>query len=148
MALTAQERIVVLSDVARGLAYLHSQVLVIHRDVKSANVLLDRGCVGRIGDFGVAKSGWRESESDGTVTHVHTQQMMGTLVYMAPEYKNGQVSTKIDAFAFGLVILETLTGYTVTAPAPGYRNLLAMFEEELDTSSKILAHLDRHADCE
>ena len=45
--LTANERILVLSDVARGLAYLHSEVRVIHRDVKSANVLLDRGCLGR-----------------------------------------------------------------------------------------------------
>jgi len=42
--LTCAERITVLSDVARGLAYLHSEVKVIHRDVKSANVLLDRGC--------------------------------------------------------------------------------------------------------
>ena len=54
--LTARERILVLSDVARGLADLHSQVVIIHRYVKSANVLLDRGCVGRIGDFGIAKS--------------------------------------------------------------------------------------------
>jgi serine/threonine protein kinase len=42
--LTAKERILVLSDFARGLAYLHSEVRVIHRDVKSANVLLDEGC--------------------------------------------------------------------------------------------------------
>ena len=54
--LTAKERIIVLSDVLRGLAYLHSQVRVIHRDVKSANVLIDKGCVGRIGDFGIARS--------------------------------------------------------------------------------------------
>ena len=54
--LTVNERIVVLSDVARGLAYLHSQVRVVHRDVKSANVLLDEGCRGRIGDFDIAKS--------------------------------------------------------------------------------------------
>jgi interleukin-1 receptor-associated kinase 4 len=54
--LTANERIRVLSDIAWGLAYLHWEVRVIHRDVKSANVLLDRGCLGRIGDFGIAKS--------------------------------------------------------------------------------------------
>jgi serine/threonine protein kinase len=88
----------VLSDVARGLAYLHSEVRVIHRDVKSANVLLDRGCLGRIGDFGIARS------LGITYTHIHTEHVMGTQVYMAPEYKNSELSTKVDAFAFGLVL--------------------------------------------
>jgi serine/threonine protein kinase len=80
------------------LAYLHSEVRVIHRDVKSANVLLDRGCLGRIGDFGIARS------LGITYTHIHTEHVMGTQVYMAPEYKNSELSTKVDAFAFGLVL--------------------------------------------
>jgi serine/threonine protein kinase len=54
--LTANERVILLSDVARGLAYLHSELCVIHRDVKSANVLLDEGCRDRICDFGIPKS--------------------------------------------------------------------------------------------
>jgi hypothetical protein len=54
--LTSKERILVLSDVLRGLAYLHAEVRVNHRDVKSASVLIDHGCVGRIGDFGIARS--------------------------------------------------------------------------------------------
>ncbi len=54
--LTANERVRVISDVARGLAYLHSEVRVIHHDVKSANVLLDKGCHDRTGDFGIARS--------------------------------------------------------------------------------------------
>jgi serine/threonine protein kinase len=116
--LTANERILVLSDVARGLAYLHSEVRVIHRDVKSANVLLDRGCQGRVGDFGIAKS-LNDNNAGITSTHMHTEHVMGTQVYMAPEYKNGELSTKVDAFAFGLVVLETLTGYAVCSPAPG-----------------------------
>jgi serine/threonine protein kinase len=70
---------------------------------------------------------------------------MGTQVYMAPEYKNGNLSTKVDAFAFGLVVIETLTGYAVCSPAPGHRDLLSMFEKELDTASKLLAHLDKRA---
>ena len=142
--LTANERIIVLSDVARGLAYLHLEVRVIHRDVKSANVLLDRGCLGRIGDFGIARS-LNDNHSGTTSTHMHTEHVMGTQVYMAPEYKNGELSTKVDAFAFGLVVLETLTGYAVCSPAPGHRNLLSMFDQELDTATKLLAHLDRRA---
>ena len=69
--LTASERMTVLSDVARGLAFLHSEVGVIHRDVKSSNVLIDRGCVGRIGDFGIAKS--VSSSGNMTATHMQTQ---------------------------------------------------------------------------
>ena len=65
---------------------------------------------------------------------------------MAPEYhRGGELSTKVDAFAFGLVIIETLTGYAVCSPAPGHRNLLSMFDQELDTAIKLLAHLDRRA---
>jgi serine/threonine protein kinase len=140
----ANERVIVLSDVARGLAYLHSEVRVIHRDVKSANVLLDRGCQGRIGDFGIARS-LNDNHSGITSTHMHTEHVMGTQVYMAPEYIHGELSTKVDAFAFGLVVLETLTGYAVCSPAPGHRNLLSMFDQELDTAIKLLAHLDRRA---
>jgi serine/threonine protein kinase len=106
--LTANERILVLSDVARGLAYLHSEVRVIHRDVKSANVLLDEGCRDRVGDFGIAKS-LNDINAGITVTHMQTERVMGTQVYMTPEYMRGELSTKVDSFAFGLVVLETLT---------------------------------------
>jgi serine/threonine protein kinase len=49
---------------------------------------------------------------------------MGTQVYMEPEYMRGELSMKVDSFAFGLVVLETLTGLPVYSPAPGHRNLL------------------------
>ncbi len=143
MPLTANEWIVVLSDVARALTYLHSEVCVIHGDVKSATVLLDRGCQGRIGDFGIASS-LNDNHTVITSTHMHTEHVMDTKVYMVPEYKNGELSTKVDAFAFGLV-LETLTGYVVCSPALGHSSLLSMFDQELDTVVKFLAHLDRRA---
>ena len=98
--LTARERILVLSDVARGLAYLHAQVRVVHRDVKSANVLIDNGCVGRIGDFGIARS--VRDTCGVTATLLQTQAPMGTTIYMSPECMLGDLSYKVDAFAFGL----------------------------------------------
>jgi serine/threonine protein kinase len=125
--LTSKERILVLSDVARGLAYLHSEIFppVIHSDVKSANVFLDRPhhrfryCA-RIGDFGI----------------------------LAKSPVNGDMSTRVDSFAFGIVVLETLTGYPVHVPqqpAPGHQNLLSMFKDTLDTRENLLLHLDKRA---
>ncbi len=141
--LTANERILVLADVVRGLTCLHSEVLVIHRDVKSANVLLDRGCQGRIGDFGIARS-LKDNGGGITFTHVQTEHVIGTQVYMAPEYHRGdELSTKVDAFAFGLVVIETLTGYAVCSPAPGHCDFLSMFQDEIDTTDNLVAHLGK-----
>ena len=75
---------------------------------------------------------------------MQTKQVMGTQVYMSPEYKNGEISTKVDSFAFGLVVLEALTAYPISAP-PGHANLLSMFEDTLDTPEKLLPHLDKRA---
>jgi serine/threonine protein kinase len=119
-------------------------VCVIHRDVKSANVLLDRGCQGRIGDFGIAKS-LNDNSTDIAVTYMQTEHILGTQVHMAPEYKNGNLSMKVDTFAFGLVIIETLTGLPVLIPVVGHRDLLSMFEEDLDNPTKLLTHLDKRA---
>ena len=67
---------------------------------------------------------------------MQTEHILGTQVYMAPEYKNGNLSMKVDAFSFGLVIIETLTGLPVLIPAVGHRDLLSMFEEDLDHPPK------------
>ena len=89
----------------------------------------------------------RETEaSHSHMSHLQTEHVMCTQVYMTPEYhRGGELSTKVDAFAFGLVIIETLTGYAVCSPAPGHRDLLSMFEENLDNPTKLLAHLDKPA---
>ena len=141
--LTSKERILVLSDVLRGLAYLHAEVRVIHRDVKSANVLIDHGCVGRIGDFGIARS--VRDTCGVTATQLQTQAPMGTTIYMSPESVRGELSYKVDSFAFGLVMIETLTGLPVLHPAAGRSNLHTMFEEDMDTAEEFLKHLDTRA---
>ena len=53
--------------------------------------------------------------------------------------------SKVDTFAFGIVVIKTLTGYAVCSPAPGHHNLLSLFQEEIDTADKLLAHLDKRA---
>jgi len=62
--LTASERILVLSDVAQGLAFLHSEVKVIHRDFTSASVVLDRNCVGRISKKTNSQNVWPRINSN------------------------------------------------------------------------------------
>jgi serine/threonine protein kinase len=109
----------------------------IHRDVKSTNVLLDEGCRDRIGDFGITKSP-NDINTDITVTHMQTEHVLGTQVYMT-------LSMKVDSFSFGLVIIETLTGLLVLNPDVCHCNLLEWFEEDLDNPTNLQTHLDKKA---
>ncbi|KAL5198792.1 hypothetical protein ABZP36_002304 [Zizania latifolia] len=91
---------------AKGFAYLHEECnpRIIHRDIKSANILLDNNFEPLVADFGMAKL---TSESD---THVSTR-VMGTFGYLAPEYaSSGKLTDKSDVFSYGVMLLELLTG--------------------------------------
>ncbi|KAL6636837.1 hypothetical protein ACP70R_024409 [Stipagrostis hirtigluma subsp. patula] len=91
---------------ARGLAYLHEDChpRIIHRDIKSANILLDNNFEAMVADFGLAKL------TSDTNTHVSTR-VMGTFGYLAPEYaSSGKLTEKSDVFSYGVVLLELLTG--------------------------------------
>ncbi|CAM8925082.1 unnamed protein product [Rhodiola kirilowii] len=96
----------VLSDVAEGLNYLHNgwDQVVIHRDIKSSNVLLDSDMRGRLGDFGLAKL-YQHGEAPGTT------RVVGTLGYLAPELaKVVSPTTASDVYSFGVVALEVACG--------------------------------------
>ncbi|KAL0424554.1 UNVERIFIED_CONTAM: Proline-rich receptor-like protein kinase PERK8 [Sesamum radiatum] len=101
-------RVKVAAGAARGLSYLHEdcQPRIIHRDIKSTNILLDNNFEARVADFGLAKLAL---ELD-LHTHVSTR-VMGTFGYLAPEYAStGKLTEKSDVFSFGVVLLELITG--------------------------------------
>ncbi|KAG6696132.1 hypothetical protein I3842_09G132100 [Carya illinoinensis] len=92
--------------IARGLAYLHeeSTIKIVHRDIKTTNVLLDGELNPKISDFGLAKLDEEEN------THISTR-VAGTIGYMAPEYALwGYLTYKADVYSFGVVALEIVAG--------------------------------------
>ncbi|KAL0328299.1 UNVERIFIED_CONTAM: putative LRR receptor-like serine/threonine-protein kinase [Sesamum calycinum] len=100
--------------IARGLAYLHedSRVKIVHRDIKTSNVLLDKDLNAKISDFGLAKL----NEDDKT--HISTR-IAGTIGYMAPEYAmRGYLTNKADVYSFGVVALEIVSGKSNTNYRP------------------------------
>ncbi|XP_019702534.1 L-type lectin-domain containing receptor kinase S.4 [Elaeis guineensis] len=100
------ERFRILRGVASALLYLHEEWehVVIHRDVKASNVLLDADLNGRLGDFGLAKL--YEHGANPSTTRV-----VGTLGYLAPELtRTGKATTSCDVFAFGALVLEVVCG--------------------------------------
>jgi serine/threonine protein kinase len=100
------QRFGIVKGIACGLFYLHEnwEKVVIHRDIKASNVLLDGEMNGRLGDFGLARL--YDHGTDLQTTHV-----VGTLGYLAPELlRSGKASPLTDVFAFGTFLLEVACG--------------------------------------
>ncbi|KAI8023902.1 Calmodulin-binding receptor-like cytoplasmic kinase 3 [Camellia lanceoleosa] len=102
------QRLEISIDVAHALTYLHlyAEKQIIHRDVKSSNILLTESMRAKVADFGFARFGTMDTEK----THISTK-VKGTVGYLDPEYmRTYQLTPKSDVYSFGILLLEILTG--------------------------------------
>ncbi|KAI8012265.1 LysM domain receptor-like kinase 3 [Camellia lanceoleosa] len=124
-------RVQIALDSARGLEYIHEHTVpvYIHRDIKSANILIDKNYRGKVADFGLTKLTEVGSTSLPT-------RLVGTFGYMPPEYAQyGDVSPKVDVYAFGVVLYELISAKEAIVKAsesmPESRGLIGLFDEVL-----------------
>lgn len=135
-----KERYKVAVGVAEALEYLHSRddQPVIHRDVKSSNILLCDDFEPQLSDFGLAK--WATTTS----SHITCTDVAGTFGYLAPEYfMYGKVNDKIDVYAFGVVLLELISGRKpISSNCPKGHESLVIWAKPILTSGKYAQLLD------
>ncbi|CAN4092262.1 unnamed protein product [Withania somnifera] len=140
MPLDWQTRYEIALGAAKGLEYLHHgcDKPVIHRDVKSSNILLDEFCKPRIADFGLAKIAQADSTKDST--HV----IAGTHGYIAPEYGyTHQVNEKSDVYSFGVVLMELISGKRPIEPEYGENgNIVTWVSSKLKSKESVLSIVD------
>ncbi|RAL46977.1 hypothetical protein DM860_017018 [Cuscuta australis] len=101
------QRVKIAYGAARGLEYLHEKVQppIVHRDIRSSNVLLFEDFTAKLADFNLT------NQSSDTAARLHSTRVLGTFGYHAPEYAmTGQITQKSDVYSFGVVLLELLTG--------------------------------------
>ncbi|OAY28579.1 calcium/calmodulin-regulated receptor-like kinase 1 [Manihot esculenta] len=116
-------RVYIALDVARGLEYLHDGAVppVIHRDIKSSNILLDHSVRARVADFGLS----REEMVDR-----HAANIRGTFGYLDPEYiSTGNFTKKSDVYSYGVLLFELIAGRNPQQGLMEYVELAAMNTE-------------------
>ncbi|MCO5553603.1 hypothetical protein L7F22_007128 [Adiantum nelumboides] len=118
---------------ARGLAFLHHNCIphIIHRDMKSSNVLLDRDWEARVSDFGMARL------ISALDTHLSVSTLAGTPGYVPPEYyQSFRCTTKGDIYSFGVILLELVTGQRPTHKEEfGDNNLVGWVKQHVSSNN-------------
>ncbi|KAL2623089.1 hypothetical protein R1flu_003294 [Riccia fluitans] len=134
-------RLEICLNAARGLEYLHKDCNppVIHRDVKSSNILLTEKLEAKLGDLGISKQTFEPGAEDTPELTGISTAVQGTLGYMDPEYLVRQrLSTKSDVFSFGIILLEIITGkraQTLQFPDSDASNLKQWVEQAVSENN-------------
>ncbi|KAK9058467.1 hypothetical protein SSX86_023309 [Deinandra increscens subsp. villosa] len=146
----------IVTGLAAALFYLHEQLdaQIIHRDVKTSNVMLDSSFNARLGDFGLAR--WLEHELKYQIVTpeakhhkfkaVDTTRIGGTIGYLSPEsfHRGGVATAKSDVFSFGIVLLEIASGRkAIDLSFPDEKIILLDWIRELADEQMILKAVDR-----
>ncbi|XP_013361141.1 PREDICTED: interleukin-1 receptor-associated kinase 4 isoform X2 [Chinchilla lanigera] len=120
---------------ANGISFLHENHHI-HRDIKSANILLDKDFTAKISDFGLARASEKFAQT------VMTSRIVGTTAYMAPEALRGEITPKSDIYSFGVVLLEIITGLPAVDEKREPQLLLDIKEEIEDEEKTIEDYVD------
>ncbi|XP_016046100.1 interleukin-1 receptor-associated kinase 4 isoform X1 [Erinaceus europaeus] len=121
---------------ANGINFLHENHHI-HRDIKSANILLDENFTAKISDFGLARASEKFSQT------MMTSRIVGTTAYMAPEALRGEITLKSDIYSFGVVLLEIITGLPAVDEHREPQLLLDIKEEIEDEEKTIEDYIDK-----
>lgn len=124
--LSWEQRLQVALDISHGIEYLHEGAVppVIHRDLKSGNILLDRSMGAKVADFGLSKEEVFDGRKSG---------LKGTYGYMDPDYiSSSRLTKKSDVYSFGIIIFELITGIHPQQNLLEYVNLAGMSSDGVD----------------
>lgn len=142
VTLNWEKRLSVIHGTSQALDYLHngSEKRVLHRDIKSSNIMLDSEFNARLGDFGLART-----IQENLKTHHSTKEIAGTPGYMAPEsFLVGRATVETDIYAFGVLILEVACGRKPANQSEqnSYNNSIVHWLWELRRKGRILDAAD------
>ncbi|XP_071817758.1 interleukin-1 receptor-associated kinase 4-like [Apostichopus japonicus] len=134
--LSWKSRVSIATAAAKGINFLH-EMKYVHRDIKSANILLDGNLIPKIADFGLVR------KLNDERTTEYTSVVIASIIYLAPECRSGQFSSRSDVYSFGVVLLEIITGQRVFDKDRVGQDIITYMEEISEVEDAIMDVVDK-----